>query len=118
MGWLRRLMRVLLALAVLGALSPAAPALAMPVEQGAASPASSSDAAPSCDASNMVCVGICQPAFPAPVDYAQAPVFPGDVVAVGEWTRVSPRATRAVPVIVSLAQPGPPPYLLFRRLLL
>lgn len=108
---LRRMMVALLALTVLGALAPAAPALALAAKLAA--PAS-------CDQPGAACAQqpVCQPDSAPAGEHAQTPPFAGAAAEADSRERVLPLPERAVAPGASIAQAGPPAYLRFHRFLL
>jgi uncharacterized membrane protein len=116
---LRGMTAALLALMVLFALAPAAPALALAAENGAGVEDCCIVPPPSCDGPGAACAQqLCKADSLAAVEYAQTPGFTAAIPETHWRERVvtlpEPVAKPGLPV----AQSGPPAYLRFHRFLL
>jgi hypothetical protein len=114
---MQRMLRLIAALVVLGAVWPAPHALATSGKH-AVSAAGCDDALSVHEPPGTLCVAVCQPASVLGVHHAQAPAFSADEPHADQHQRL--RLPSAVVVVrgIALTQSDPPAYLRFHRFLL
>lgn len=116
---LRGMIAALLALMVVFALAPAAPALALAAEDGAGVQDCCIVPPPSCDGPGAACAQqLCKADSPAAAGYAQTPGFTAATPEAHWRGRVVTLPELAVKPGLPVAQSGPPAYLRFHRFLL
>ncbi|MGQ0546712.1 MAG: hypothetical protein ACT4P3_15470 [Betaproteobacteria bacterium] len=109
---------VLLALALLVGLAPAAPALAF-AGHSAMAVSDCCAPAPTCDGPAAACAvqEVCQPGFPSALEQAQTPLF-GGVADKRRQATEPPSSPHATAPLAAAPQVGPPLYLRLHRFLL
>ena len=114
---MRRMLQILAALVVLGAVWPAPYALAMSGKHAVLA-AGCDDALSAHEAPGTLCVAVCQPASPFGVHHAQAPAFAADEPCADQHQRLLLPSALVVVRGIALTQSDPPAYLRFHRFLL